>query len=404
MLRQLLVGGLVSVINIAIHSLIMATVVGVAQRASEKKLLHPSLFLAAVMIPIVSILMAAHTIEVMVWASAYALVDAAPENVQIVYFAFVNYATLGYGDIVPVDRWKLLGPITAMNGALMFGWSTAVMFEVLRKTMARSAHSAMIGSAVIDLYHVPLPVIFLVGLALIWGVSELGWRLGKRGDGHSTNIGTLESATAGLLALIIGFTFAMALSRFEARRDAVVQEANAIGTTALRARLLPEPHRAESLRLLREYVKVRIDALQSGHSFADLNATVERSNAVQEALWKQVRAVAEIDKAIVPTGLFIQSVNQMIDAQGVRLAALRNRIPSVVLVMLYVLAAAASGFVGYASAIDPRLTRLPVVIMGLLISLVLYLIIDLDRPNNGFITNNQQAMTDVAEQIATFKD
>ena len=94
----------------------------------------------------------------------------------------------------------------------------------------------------------------------------------------------------------------------------------------------------------------------------------------------------------------------MIDAQGVRLAALRNRIPSVVLVMLYVLAAAASGFVGYASAIDPRLTRLPVVIMGLLISLVLYLIIDLDRPNNGFITNNQQAMTDVAEQIATFKD
>ena len=139
MLRQLLVGGLVSVINIAIHSLIMATVVGVAQRASEKKLLHPSLFLAAVMIPIVSILMAAHTIEVMVWASAYALVDAAPEDVQLVYFAFVNYATLGYGDIVPVDRWKLLGPITAMNGALMFGWSTAVMFEVLRKTMERGA-------------------------------------------------------------------------------------------------------------------------------------------------------------------------------------------------------------------------------------------------------------------------
>ena len=402
MLRQLLFGGLVSVINIAIHSMIMATVVGVAQRASAKKRPHPSLFLAAVMIPIVSILMAAHTIEVMVWASAYALVDAAPENVQLVYFAFVNYATLGYGDIVPVDRWKLLGPITAMNGALMFGWSTAVMFEVLRKTMERSRNT--IGSAVIDLYHVPLPVIFLVGLALIWGVSELGWRLGKRSDGHSTNIGTLESATAGLLALIIGFTFAMALSRFEARRDAVVQEANAIGTTALRARLLPEPHRAESLKLLREYVKVRIDALQSGHSFADLNATVERSNAVQEALWKQVRAVAEIDKAIVPTGLFIQSVNQMIDAQGVRLAALRNRIPSVVLVMLYVLAAAASGFVGYASAIDPRLTRLPVVIMGLLISLVLYLIIDLDRPNNGFITNNQQAMTDVAEQIATFKD
>ena len=138
MLRQFLLGGGVSLINIAIHSMIMATVVGLAQRASVTKLLHPSLFLAAVMIPVVAVLMATHTAEVMVWASAYALVNAAPENVQLVYFAFVNYATLGYGDIVPVDRWKLLGPITAMNGALMFGWSTAVMFEVLRKTMERA--------------------------------------------------------------------------------------------------------------------------------------------------------------------------------------------------------------------------------------------------------------------------
>jgi hypothetical protein len=138
MLRQFLLGGGVSLINIAIHSMIMATVVGLAQRASVTKLLHPSLFLAAVMIPVVAVLMATHTAEVMVWASAYALVNAAPENVQLVYFAFVNYATLGYGDIVPVDRWKLLGPLTAMNGALLFGWSTAVMFEVLRKTMERA--------------------------------------------------------------------------------------------------------------------------------------------------------------------------------------------------------------------------------------------------------------------------
>src|SRR3954451_131906 len=182
----------------------------------------------------------------------------------------------------------------------------------------------------IDLYHVPLPVIFLGSLALIWGVSELGWRRGLRGDGQSTNIGTLESATVELLALIIGFTFAMALSRFEARRDAVLQEANAIGTTALRARLLPEPHRAESLKLLREYVQVRLDAFQSGRSFAESKVTIDRSNAIQEALWRQAKAVSEVDKALIPTGLFIQSLNQMIDTQGVRLAVLRNSIPGVV--------------------------------------------------------------------------
>jgi hypothetical protein len=254
----------------------------------------------------------------------------------------------------------------------------------------------------IDLYYVPLPVTFVAGLALIWGGSEVGWRLGQRKDGHSPNIGTLESATLGLLALIIGFTFAMALARFEARRDAVVQEANAIGTTALRARFLPEPHRTESLKLLREYVRVRIEAFQSGHSFAERKTAVERSNALQEALWQQATAVAEKDKALIPTGLFIQSLNQMIDTQGVRLAALRNQIPSIVLVTLYILAAAAGGFVGYATAIDPRLTRLPVAVMGLLISLVLYLIIDLDRPNSGFITNNQQSMIDVAESLKRF--
>ena len=147
MLRQFLVGGGVSLINIAIHSMVMATVVGVAQRASTKKLLHPSLFLAVVMVPIVAVLMATHTAEVMVWALAYSLVDAAPDNVQLVYFAFVNYATLGYGDIVPVDRWKLLGPLTAMNGALLFGWSTAVMFEVLRRTMG---HSGLVNGTATD--------------------------------------------------------------------------------------------------------------------------------------------------------------------------------------------------------------------------------------------------------------
>ena len=137
MLRQLLLGGFVSVINIAIHSMVMATVVGVAQRASAKNRAHPSVFLAAVMIPIVTVLMATHAAEVMIWAGAYALVDAAPANVRLVYFAFVNYTTLGYGDVLPVERWQLLGPITAMNGVLMFGWSTAVIFEILRRTIER---------------------------------------------------------------------------------------------------------------------------------------------------------------------------------------------------------------------------------------------------------------------------
>jgi len=137
MLRQFLTGGGVTLANITIHALIMTTVIRVAQAAGARRIRHPSLFLIAVMIPTVSVLMITHAIEVLVWALVYWIVDAAPPEANLVYFAFVNYATLGYGDIVPVKRWLLLGPITAMNGALLFGWSTAIMFEVLRRALAR---------------------------------------------------------------------------------------------------------------------------------------------------------------------------------------------------------------------------------------------------------------------------
>jgi hypothetical protein len=97
---------------------------------------HPTLRLVGIMIAAVSILMAAHLLEVAIWAVAYWLVGATPQGTENLYFAFVNYTTLGYGDITPVARWRLLGPLTAMNGVLLFGWSTAVIYHVLRASLA----------------------------------------------------------------------------------------------------------------------------------------------------------------------------------------------------------------------------------------------------------------------------
>jgi len=131
-------GGGVSVVNIAIHALVMTTVVWVAQSRGAQNGSHHLLFLIAVMIPTVSVLMVAHVLEVVAWSLAYLIVGAAPAGADLVYFAFVNYTTLGYGDVVPLERWRLLGPMTAMNGVLLFGWSTAVIFEVLRRTLART--------------------------------------------------------------------------------------------------------------------------------------------------------------------------------------------------------------------------------------------------------------------------
>jgi hypothetical protein len=137
MFKQLLVGGLASVCNIAIHALLMMTVITVARNIGQNyKRARPSI-LVVMMAATVSVLMAAHVAEVFVWAFTYFVVAAVPPDANLVYFAYVNYTTLGYGDVVPVKEWQLLGPMTAMNGVLLFGWSTAVIFEVLRKTLDR---------------------------------------------------------------------------------------------------------------------------------------------------------------------------------------------------------------------------------------------------------------------------
>ena len=136
MLRQVLVGGLASIGNIAIHACVMAAVIWAARAAAAIRTSRQERRTIMIMIAVVSFLMAAHFAEVLVWALTYAIVDVAPKGADLVYFAFVNYTTLGYGDVVPVERWHLLGPMTAMNGVLMFGWSTAVIFEVLRRSIA----------------------------------------------------------------------------------------------------------------------------------------------------------------------------------------------------------------------------------------------------------------------------
>ena len=139
MLRQFLVGGGVSAINIVIHALVTTVVVSAANVTGSRSHARPHLFLIIVMTATVSVLMAGHACEVIAWSLAYEIFNVAPDNTHLLYFAFVNYTTLGYGDVVPLERWRLLGPITAMNGILLFGWSTAVIFEVLRQAMTRSS-------------------------------------------------------------------------------------------------------------------------------------------------------------------------------------------------------------------------------------------------------------------------
>ncbi|ACL57252.1 potassium channel family protein [Methylobacterium nodulans] len=134
MLVQLTVGAIGSICNIIAHSVMMTALIKLA-RAHTNLTKYSALALSRVMAPAVCVLMAAHIFEVVIWALIYKVVGVASAESDLMYFAFVNYTTLGYGDITPVERWRLLGPVAAMNGILLFGWSTAVIFEILRRTL-----------------------------------------------------------------------------------------------------------------------------------------------------------------------------------------------------------------------------------------------------------------------------
>jgi hypothetical protein len=255
----------------------------------------------------------------------------------------------------------------------------------------------------IDLTSTSLSTIFLVSTALILLACETGRQLGKRaGAQGGDNIGTLEAALIGLLALLIGFTFSMALTRFDRRQEAVLREANAIGTTALRARLLPAPVNTEVLHLLRDYTQTRLVTADDRVPPAEREAALARSNTLVETLWQRTKTMAAQDTGLVPTGLFIQALNDMIDSQEIRLTVVRNRVPDAVLLMLYLVAVIAAAFTGYASGQETKRSLVPIVIIGVLLSVVILQIQDLDRPRSGLIRVNQQPMIDTAAAIAGY--
>jgi hypothetical protein len=245
--------------------------------------------------------------------------------------------------------------------------------------------------------------IFLISVAALFGAIEVGRWFGLRFRPQGIgSVPTLEASILALLALMIGFTFAMALSRFEARREGALVEANAIGTTALRARLLPAPHNQECLKILRDYAQVRLELTQKIPLPSELKAAVARSSAFQEALLLQVKEVAAKNNGMVPTGLFIQSLNGMIDAHEKRLIALTSGVPNIVLVVLYGIAMVAGAFSGYAAGVESQRSRGPMYVAMALFIAVILLIQDLARPSGGFVTASQQPVQDLAASLAAY--
>jgi hypothetical protein len=245
--------------------------------------------------------------------------------------------------------------------------------------------------------YLPLWGLFLVTVGIVLLSMEGGYRLGRyrslrTEQEKESPVGAVVAATLGLLGFMLAFTFGMAGSRFDARKQAVLDEANAIGTTCLRAGLLPEG-RGENVRnLLRNYVDVRLEAVQTG----DIEAGLRRSAQLHGEIWTETEAIAKKHPESILVGLFVQSLNQMIDLHETRVVVgLHTRIPLILWGTLYLLAALAMIGIGYYAGLTSRIRSLPSLVLALTFSAVMVLVADLDRPGEGMLRVSQQALIDL---------
>ena len=236
------------------------------------------------------------------------------------------------------------------------------------------------------------------------GAAEIGFQLAAHrrsplDDAAATQSATVQASVLGLLALLLGFAFAMAVSRFEARTQLVVDEANAIGTAVLRAQLLPDPQRQNAIRLLRTYVEIRLEFHEASDRSAALDDVDARAERIRNALWTEARAVAERDNHAVTVGLFVASLNEMFDVASKQLAAVRNRVPIGIFAVLFFVAVIAVGLTGYGPGIAEARNLRVTLLVSLLIATVIVLIIDLDRPTSGIVKISPQSLIDVKAGI-----
>jgi len=247
-----------------------------------------------------------------------------------------------------------------------------------------------------------LVCLVLMGVLLV--AEELGFRLkGKMRPGTDSieiaDIALILGAVMTLLALLLGFTYAMSQARFETRRELVVEEANAIGTTYLRAKALPEPRSSQIQELLRQYLALRVEiTIKIDDTPEKIREIDNRSKQLHSLIWSHASALArESPNAI--TSIFLQALNEMIDLHSKRLAAFRNRVPFSIYLVLLIVSIITLWLVGYYFGRRQR-GRILTTVVVLLLASVMWLIMDLDQPTRGSIKASQQSLIELHQDLS----
>jgi len=253
------------------------------------------------------------------------------------------------------------------------------------------------------LEHLPLWLLVAITITLVLSAIEAGYRLARfrmrtSDKDDDAPISSVIGGTLGLLAFLLAFTFGMAASRFETRRELLLDEVNAIATCYLRAGLVPDPERLEIRQRLREYVHIRADVLKQDQP---LSQVVARSETLHGELWSQAILVAKKDSNSEMHALFVDSLNEVIDLHTKRLFVSQYRIPEVIWLSLHIVSLLSMAGVGYqfgkAGSRDVAIS----LFLALSFSIVIGLIADLDRVSQGSLQVSQQPMVELDRKLST---
>lgn len=254
------------------------------------------------------------------------------------------------------------------------------------------------------MYHIPSLYLAIALFIFILINYELGYRWGRKLQRESNTeiknqTQSIQAGVLGLLALLLGFTFNMAVQRYESRNDSLIREVNAIGTAQLRLSLLPDSLQFDLPQLMDEYIQHRIQFASIHLDEGEQRLQAEREiNSIQNQLWASAQQAALIDPRPVVTGYFIQALNEVFDARTARIASQNRHVPEVILFLLFLIFALSMALIGYSGGLSGRRAYVPTALLNLLIVLVVFIIIDLDRPKRGLIqipTENLSALMPV---------
>jgi hypothetical protein len=252
-----------------------------------------------------------------------------------------------------------------------------------------------------SLYELDPVFLYPVIIVLVAGAAQFGAWVGKRfsrDKADSPHLSTLTGAAIGLVGLLLAFSFSIAFSRYEARRNWVLEEANAISSTANFALMLPQPVQKPILDLLREYTEVRI-GLDVPFDPAKMDKDIARSLQLQTRLWQQAVAVTAAAPQSLPVYRFVASLNEMNNIHERRVTALRYNVPAAVMGIMVGVAMVAMGLTGYLSGVSGARRRSANLIMAGTVATVILLIVDLDRPSRGIVLVPTTPLIDALQGI-----